>query len=83
MPIRKSADPSAILEKTPQAQVAIDQLPNTRSQDYARVFLPGGDLEMANHMASILTENKDVQTEMDSLKAALEKIYTEQVKPHI
>ncbi|HEY9352508.1 MAG TPA: ABC transporter substrate-binding protein, partial [Nocardioides sp.] len=83
VPIRKSADPAAILKKTPQAQVAIDQLPNTRSQDYARVFLPGGDLEMANHMASILTENKDVQTEMDSLKTALEKIYTDQVKPHI
>ena len=83
VPIRKSADPAAILKKTPQAQVAIDQLANTRSQDYARVFLPGGDLEMANHMASILTENKDVQTEMDSLKTALEKIYTDQVKPHI
>jgi sn-glycerol 3-phosphate transport system substrate-binding protein len=81
VPIRKSADPAAIVKKTPQAQVAIDQLPNTRSQDYARVFLPGGDLEMANHMASILTENKDVQTELDSLKTALEKIYTDQVEP--
>ncbi|MEU0313987.1 ABC transporter substrate-binding protein [Nocardioides sp. NPDC006273] len=81
VPIRKSADPAAIVKKTPQAQVAIDQLPNTRSQDYARVFLPGGDLEMANHMATILTENKDVQTELDSLKTALEKIYTDQVEP--
>ena len=47
MPVRKSAqeDPSeiAFLEANPNAKTAVDQLAVTRSQDYARVFVPGGD----------------------------------------
>ena len=43
----------------------------------------GGMHTGRKHTLSILTENKDVQTEMDSLKTALEKIYTDQVKPHV
>ncbi|MFT4082017.1 MAG: hypothetical protein QM638_05480 [Nocardioides sp.] len=83
MPIRKSADTSALLKKVPQAEIAIKQLDLTRSQDWARVFLPSGDIEMANHCANILTQHKDVASEMSSLRTALEKIYTEQVKPHL
>lgn len=83
MPMRKSADTSAIIKTTPQAKVAIDQLKVTRPQDWGRVFLPGGDIEMANSCAAILTQNKDVQTEMDALQAKLQKIYTQQVKPHV
>jgi sn-glycerol 3-phosphate transport system substrate-binding protein len=83
MPIRKSADTSALLQKVPQAKTAIDQLQVTRSQDWARVFLPNGDIEMANHCANILTQNKDVKSEMTALKTKLESIYTSQVKPHL
>ncbi|MEV6925043.1 ABC transporter substrate-binding protein [Dactylosporangium sp. NPDC051485] len=83
MPVRKSADVSAITSKTPQAQVAIDQLAVTRNQDWARVFLPGADQEMANACATILTKNGDVQAEMTKLKSTLEGIYTSQVKPHL
>lgn len=83
VPVIKSADTSAIVKKTPQAQVALDQLPQTRPQDWARVFLPGGDLEMANTSAAILTQNKDVKTELDALAAKLQKIYAQQVKPHV
>ncbi|GAA2376756.1 ABC transporter substrate-binding protein [Dactylosporangium salmoneum] len=83
MPVRKSADASAIIAKTPQAKVAIDQLSVTRNQDWARVFLPGADQEMANACATILTKNGDVQAEMTKLKSTLEGIYTSQVKPHL
>ncbi|MFG2043793.1 ABC transporter substrate-binding protein [Dactylosporangium sp. NPDC048998] len=83
MPVRKSADASSIIAKTPQAKVAIDQLAVTRNQDWARVFLPGADQEMANACANILTKNGDVQAEMTKLKSTLEGIYTSQVKPHL
>ncbi|WP_426503246.1 ABC transporter substrate-binding protein [Dactylosporangium sp. McL0621] len=83
MPVRKSADTSALTSRTPQAQVAIDQLAVTRNQDWARVFLPGADQEMANACAEILTKNGDVQAQMTKLKSTLEGIYTSQVKPHL
>ncbi|WP_290859399.1 ABC transporter substrate-binding protein [Hamadaea sp.] len=83
MPVRKSADPSSLIAKAPQAKVAIDQLAVTRNQDWARVFLPGADQEMANACAAILTKNGDVQSELSNLKAKLEGIYSSQVKPHL
>ncbi|GAA3296861.1 ABC transporter substrate-binding protein [Dactylosporangium vinaceum] len=83
MPVRKSADTSALTSKTPQSQVAIDQLAATRNQDWARVFLPGADQEMANACAEILTKNGDVQTQLTKLKGTLEGIYNTQVKPHL
>lgn len=47
LPVRKSAVDDAserhYLADNPRARVALDQLPHTRTQDYARVFLPGGD----------------------------------------
>ena len=45
MPVRKSAldnqSEKDFLAKNPNAKTAVDQLPKTRSQDYARVFVPG------------------------------------------
>jgi sn-glycerol 3-phosphate transport system substrate-binding protein len=83
MPVRKSADTAAIVAAAPQVQVALDQLEETRTQDYARVFLPGADQEMAKTCANILTQQADVQTELDTLKTALETIYTRDVKPNL
>jgi len=83
MPVRKSADPSTLIAKAPQAKVAIDQLAVTRNQDWARVFLPGADQEMANACAEILTKNGDVQAQMTKLKSTLEGIYNTQVKPNL
>ncbi|MEV6971444.1 ABC transporter substrate-binding protein [Hamadaea sp. NPDC051192] len=83
MPVRKSADPSSLIAKAPQSKVAIDQLAATRNQDWARVFLPGADQEMANACAAILTKNAEVQGEMTKLKSKLEGIYTSQVQPHL
>jgi len=83
LPIRKSADIAPLVSAAPQAQVAIDQLDVTRGQDYARVFLPGADQEMAKTCANILTQQADVQSELTALKGTLETIYTRDVEPNI
>jgi sn-glycerol 3-phosphate transport system substrate-binding protein len=83
MPVRESADTAAIIAAAPQVEVALTQLDHTRTQDYARVFLPGADQEMAKTCANILTQQADVQSEMDALKTTLETIYTRDVKPNL
>ena len=83
IPIRKSADTASLTADAPQRQVAIDQLSKTRVQDWARVFFPGADQEMAKTCANILTQQKDVQSELTALKSTLEGIYTNDVKPNI
>lgn len=83
MPVRKSADMSAVLAKTPQIQTAIDQLAVTRVQDNARVFLPGADQEMAKATAKIVTQQGDVKSTMADLKKTLTTIYERDVKPNL
>jgi sn-glycerol 3-phosphate transport system substrate-binding protein len=83
MPVRKSADTEAIIAAAPQVEVALEQLDATRTQDYARVFLPGADQEMAKTCANILTSQADVQSELDALKTTLETIYTRDVQPNL
>ncbi|MET4003163.1 sn-glycerol 3-phosphate transport system substrate-binding protein [Arthrobacter sp. UYCu511] len=83
MPVRDDADMTAVLATTPQIQLALDQLKVTRSQDYARVFLPGADLEMANAAAKIMNEKADVATSLGELQEKLESIYTKTVQPKL
>ncbi|HEY8700514.1 MAG TPA: ABC transporter substrate-binding protein [Arthrobacter sp.] len=83
MPIRKSADMTAVLAKTPQIKTAMDQLAVTKIQDNARVFLPGADQEMAKAAAKILTQQGDVKTTMTDLKTTLQGIYDRDVKPKL
>lgn len=83
MPVRKSADMSAIIAKRPQAKVAVDQLAHTRAQDYARVFLPGGDREIGMASADILTQKADPKERLAKLKTTLTGIYTNDVKPKL
>jgi sn-glycerol 3-phosphate transport system substrate-binding protein len=83
MPIRKSADLTELTAETPEIQTAVDQLDQTRPQDFARVFLPGADQEMAEAIASIVTAEGDVQAAMDGLKETLEGIYTKEIEPKL
>ena len=83
MPVRKSADLTELVKKTPQIQTAVDQLEVTRPQDFARVFLPGADQEMAKSIAEIVTAEGDVQEAMDGLKETLEGIYTKEIEPKL
>ncbi|MFJ6025914.1 ABC transporter substrate-binding protein [Pseudarthrobacter sp. NPDC092424] len=83
MPSRTSADMTAVLAKTPQIKTAMDQLAVTRVQDNARAFLPGADQEMAKAAAKMLTQKGDVKETMTELKATLEGIYKNDVKPKL
>lgn len=83
MPVRESADMSAVLAKHPQIKTAIDQLSVTRQQDYARVFLPGADQEMAKAAGKILTQQGDVKSALSELQKTLQGIYDNDVKPHL
>jgi sn-glycerol 3-phosphate transport system substrate-binding protein len=83
MPVRSTADMSAVLAKTPEIKVALDQLKVTKSQDFARVFLPGADQEMAAAAAKIMNEKADVKATLAALKTTLDGIYTKDVKPKL
>lgn len=83
MPVRESADMTETLAKTPQIKTAIDQLAGTRNQDYARVFLPGADQEIAKAAGLILTQEADVRSTLADLKTTLEGIYTTDVEPRL
>jgi sn-glycerol 3-phosphate transport system substrate-binding protein len=83
MPVRTNADMTAVISKTPEIQVALDQLKVTKSQDYARVFLPGADQEMAKSAALFMNQKADVKSTMTALKSTLEGIYTKDVKPKL
>ncbi len=83
LPVRKSSDMSATYAKLPQAKTAVDQLSHTRSQDYARVFLPGGDREIAIANSDSLTQQADIPARLAKLKSTLSGIYTTDVKPKL
>ena len=83
MPVRTSADTTSLLAKNPLIATAIKQLDVTRTQDYARVFLPGADQEIAKAVSKIVTQQADVKSTMTDLKTTLAKIYDTQVKPKL
>ncbi|MDT5223145.1 MAG: sn-glycerol 3-phosphate transport system substrate-binding protein [Mycobacterium sp.] len=82
--VRKSAadDPSEqqYLADNPRARVAFDQLPHTRPQDYARVFLPGGDRIIAAGLTSIGLKGSEVSATFSSIDKQLQVIYDRQIK---
>ncbi|MFI6042016.1 ABC transporter substrate-binding protein [Nocardia sp. NPDC051321] len=87
MPVRKSAvaDPSEqdFLAKNPNAKVAIDQLPLTKSQDYARVFVPGGDQIIGTGLEQIGLQNADPATVYANVTSQLQAIIDRQITPKL
>ncbi|KAA0019413.1 ABC transporter substrate-binding protein [Antrihabitans cavernicola] len=87
MPVRKSAvdDPSEkdYLAKNPRSKVAIDQLPRTRSQDYARVFVPGGDQIIGTGLEQIALQNADVTSTFANVSGQLQQIIDRQITPKL
>lgn len=83
MPVRESSDMTDVLAEKPLIQTAIDQLAVTRPQDYARVFIPGADQEIAKSVATFLTAEGDVQSALTDLKEKLESMYTSDVEPKL
>ena len=86
MPVRKSAlkDPEevAYLKKNPNAQTAVRQLPFTKSQDYARVFIPGGGLRIGAGLDRI-ARGEDVNTVFGQLGTETQQVYERDIKPKL
>ncbi|MDQ2757300.1 MAG: extracellular solute-binding protein [Actinomycetota bacterium] len=86
MPVRKSAvdEPAeaAFLQKNPSSKTAIDQLPHTRSQDNARVLLPGGGARIGKALDQV-AQGQDVTTVFKALDAESQRVYETQIKPKL
>ncbi|MBV8178894.1 MAG: ABC transporter substrate-binding protein [Mycobacterium sp.] len=83
LPVRKSAldDQSEqnYLADNPRAQVAVNQLQHTRTQDYARVFLPGGDRIIGAGLESIGLQGADVATTFAQINKQLQVVLDRQI----
>lgn len=75
LPVRTDADMSDYYVENPLFEVAVEQLELTRSQDFARVFIPGGDRELSQGLQRILSANADVQDTLDSAAAAIQSAF--------
>lgn len=83
LPVQTAADMSAVYARTPQFKTAVEQLSRARSQDYARVFLPGGDRAISGTVQSILTTRTDLGSALDSLREQLESLYRRDVESRL
>jgi sn-glycerol 3-phosphate transport system substrate-binding protein len=83
MPVRKSAIASKEMQdffaKNPNYKTAVDQLPKTRQQDSARVWIPNGDQIIGKGLEEILVNNQDPKTAFDAVAQTL----TEEAQPVI
>lgn len=79
MPVQQDVDMSSVYAETPQFEVAVEQLERARSQDNARVLLPGGDLELSQALQRILTSDADVTEELTGVQTSLEELYEREV----
>ena len=86
MPVRKSAldnpEEKAFLEKNKNAKTAVEQLPQTRSQDYARVFVPGGGARIGKALDQIV-QGGDVAAVFKALDDETQKVFDSQIKPKL
>lgn len=84
MPVRKSAlneaSEKAYLAKNPNYELAVKQLPKTRSQDYARVFVPGGGARIGQALDQIVA-GANVASTFKKLDAETTSTYNSQIKP--
>jgi sn-glycerol 3-phosphate transport system substrate-binding protein len=81
LPVRTDADMSDVYGDTPEFETAVNQLENARSQDFARVFLPGGDLNLSQTLQDILTTDADVEESLNDLQTTLEELYDSDLAP--
>ncbi|MBA2467934.1 MAG: extracellular solute-binding protein [Chloroflexia bacterium] len=76
MPVRtsaiESAEEQAFLDENPNARTAVEQLPLTKPQDSARVFIPGGDQILGRGWEQILVQNRPAAEVWAEVTAELE-----------
>ena len=84
IPVRTDADTTDLFAKYPTIGQAFEQAKVSRSQDFARVYLPGGDQEMNKAIQSITTSaDTDPKKALGDLQTSLQKIYDDSVKPNL
>ena len=77
MPVRKKAVESdkmqAFFKENPNFKTAVDQLPQTRPQDAARVYIRGGDQIIGKGLERIVVAGEEVAPVWADVKAELEE----------
>ncbi|WNV76997.1 ABC transporter substrate-binding protein [Geodermatophilus sp. DSM 44513] len=86
MPVRKDAidtpETQTYLEQNPNARTALEQLgANTQSQDYARVFLPGGGARIGAGLDRVTTGGEDVETVFTALGEESRTVFERDIEP--
>ena len=74
---------SSVYTDAPQFEVAVNQLSRARSQDYARVFVPGGDLAIAKTLQSILANGANVESSTTALQEELQTLFDRDLKDRV
>lgn len=87
MPVRADAidtdETQAYLEENPNFRTALEQLPLTQSQDYARVFVPGGGARIGAALDRITTGGEDVETVFAALAEETTTVYERDIEPKL
>lgn len=86
MPVRKSAlqndAEKTYLDANPNSKVAVEQLAHTRSQDNARVLVPGGGAKIGKALDQIVAGD-DVKTVMEALQKDIQTVIDSQITPKL
>jgi len=87
MPVRKSAlkdpDEIAYLKENPNSRTAVEQLAYTKSQDYARVFVPGGGLRIGAALDRITQTGASVEEVFGALQAETQRVIDRDITPKL
>jgi sn-glycerol 3-phosphate transport system substrate-binding protein len=87
MPVRKDAvdnpDMKAFLDSNPNFRTALEQLDVTQSQDYARVFVPGGGQRIGAALDKITIGGEDVRSVFEQLQEESETVYKRDIEPKL
>ena len=86
MPVRKSATDlpaeKTYLDANPNAKTAVEQLPHTKSQDNARVFVPGGGKRIGAALDRIV-QGGDVSQVFAQLQQETQQVIDRDIKPKL
>ena len=83
LPVRTNADMSSVYAENPLFEVAVEQLELTRSQDFARVFIPGGDRVLAQNLQKILSSGADVAATLEAVQTEIQANFDRDLKDKV
>lgn len=80
LPVQKDADMSKVYAEKPLFEMAVEQLDRTRSQNYARVFVPGGSMAIDKGLMNVLVGGNDVKTSLEEVQTELQGLFDRDLK---